>query len=112
MAQRERSAESLEVLSHQLSMIADLVRLTHEQLASPRDPGAATGTIIGISDALSAGRERTEELAVLLRVDHTVDRDVLILGRGSSSPDDSVARAAPDVRAASVPAPAAGMPCA
>lgn len=49
--------ESREVVAHQLAAIEDLLRLTHDQSISIRDPEVATRQL----DALSAGVEASEE---------------------------------------------------
>ncbi|HUM12754.1 MAG TPA: hypothetical protein VLT82_17530 [Myxococcaceae bacterium] len=52
-----QAEESREVVSHQLASIEDLVKLTHEQSISIRDPAAVTGML----DALAAEVSETEK---------------------------------------------------
>jgi len=52
-----QAEESREVVSHQLAAIEDLLRLTHDQSISIRDPSSAVAQL----DALSAGVESSEE---------------------------------------------------
>ena len=53
----QQAEESREVVSHQLAAIEDLLRLTHEQSISIRDPESAAQQL----DALAAGVETSEE---------------------------------------------------
>jgi hypothetical protein len=79
----DQSNETLEVISQQLAMIGDLVRLTHEQLAAPTDPRADTDEIDGIASVLVGRHAATEELTALLRVEPSIDCSVLDRGRRS-----------------------------
>jgi hypothetical protein len=77
----ERSRETLATISLQLGMIGDLVHLTHEQLAAPRNPRRITGEIDALARTLEGDPATSDELAELLMAETAVDPQVLELGR-------------------------------
>ncbi len=81
----DRSREALDAISHQLALIGDLVRLTHEQVAAPADPIGATDEIDCIVEELDENHSTLEELAEFLGVEETIDPRVLDMGRAAKS---------------------------
>jgi hypothetical protein len=79
----DRSREALDAIGHQLAMIAELVQLTHEQIAAPADPVGATDEIDRVVEELDDQRSTLEELAEFLGVEETIDPRVLDMGRAS-----------------------------
>jgi hypothetical protein len=77
----DRSRETLATIALQLSMIADLVHLAHEQLAAPGNPRRITGEIDALARALDGDPATSDELAELLSAEPAVDPQVLELGR-------------------------------
>ncbi|MGZ6135278.1 MAG: hypothetical protein ACXWK9_12560, partial [Myxococcaceae bacterium] len=57
-----QAEESRAVVSHQLASIEDLVKLTHEQSISIRDPAAVTGMLDALAAEVSATEETVREL--------------------------------------------------
>lgn len=72
----ERTRDMLGVFKQRLALVADLLRLIHEQIAAPPDPEREATRIV--VDGIVPG---AEEVADLLRVEPTVDVEVLELGR-------------------------------
>jgi hypothetical protein len=79
----DRSREALDAIGHQLAMIAELVQLTHEQIAAPADPIGATDEIDRVVEELDDQHSTLEELAEFLGVEETIDPRVLDMGRAS-----------------------------
>jgi len=79
----DRSREALDAIGHQLAMIAELVQLTHEQIAAPADPVGATDEIDRVVEELDDQHSTLEELAEFLGVEETIDPRVLDMGRAS-----------------------------
>lgn len=79
----DKSRQSLEAIGHQLALIAELVQLTHEQVAAPADPTAATDEIDRMVDELDESQATIEELAEFLGVDQRVEPRVLEMGRAA-----------------------------
>ncbi len=63
-----QAEESRAVVSHQLASIEDLVRLTHEQSISIRDPAAVTGMLDALAAEVSATEKTVRELEQFLDV--------------------------------------------
>ena len=63
-----QAEESRAVVSHQLASIEDLVKLTHEQSISIRDPAAVTGMIDALAAEVSAPEKTVRELEQFLDV--------------------------------------------
>ena len=63
-----QAEESREVVSHQLASIEDLVKLTHEQSISIRDPAAVTGMLDALAAEVSATEKTVRELEQFLDV--------------------------------------------
>jgi len=63
-----QAEESRAVVSHQLASIEDLVKLTHEQSISIRDPAAVTGMIDALAAEVSATEKTVRELEQFLDV--------------------------------------------
>ena len=64
-------------------MIAELVQLTHEQIAAPADPIGAADEIDRVVEELDDQHSTLEELAEFLGVEETIDPRVLDMGRAS-----------------------------
>ncbi len=79
----DRSRESLDAIGHQLAMIAELVQLTHEQIAAPADPVGAVDEIDRVVEELDDQHNTLEELAEYLGVEESIDPRVLDMGRAS-----------------------------
>jgi len=63
-----QAEESRAVVSHQLASIEDLVKLTHEQSISIRDPSAVTGMLDALAAEVSATEKTVRELEQFLDV--------------------------------------------
>jgi len=63
-----QSEESRAVVSHQLASIEDLVKLTHEQSISIRDPAAVGGMLDALAAEVSATEKTVRELEQFLDV--------------------------------------------
>ena len=63
-----QAEESRAVVSHQLASIEDLVKLTHEQSISIRDPAAVTGMLDALAAEVSATEQTVRELERFLDV--------------------------------------------
>jgi len=63
-----QAEESRAVVSHQLASIEDLVKLTHEQSISIRDPAAVTGMLDALAAEVSATEQTVRELEQFLDV--------------------------------------------
>jgi len=63
-----QAEESRAVVSHQLASIEDLVKLTHEQSISIRDPSAVTGMLDALAAEVSATEQTVRELEQFLDV--------------------------------------------
>ena len=79
----DRSREALDAMSHQLALIGDLVRLTHEQVTAPAEPSGATYEIDCMVEELDENHSTLEELAEFLGVEETIDPRVLDMGRAA-----------------------------
>ena len=77
----DRSRDALEAIAHQLAMISELVRLTHEQVAAPADPGGTTDEIDRVVEELDDSHSTLEELAEFLGVEEPIDPRMLDIGR-------------------------------
>jgi len=74
-----QAEESRAVVSHQLASIEDLVKLTHEQSISIRDPAAVGGMLDALAAEVSATERTVRELEQFLDV--TEDRSGPTSGR-------------------------------
>ncbi|HVP62866.1 MAG TPA: hypothetical protein VMT11_20085 [Myxococcaceae bacterium] len=63
-----QAEESRAVVSHQLASIEDLVKLTHEQSISIRDPAAVSGMLDALAAEVSATEKTVRELEQFLDV--------------------------------------------
>ena len=63
-----QAEESRAVVSHQLASIEELVKLTHEQSISIRDPAAVTGMLDALAAEVSATEQTVRELEQFLDV--------------------------------------------
>jgi hypothetical protein len=63
-----QAEESRAVVSHQLASIEDLMKLTHEQSISIRDPAAVTGMLDALAAEVSATEKTVRELEQFLDV--------------------------------------------
>jgi hypothetical protein len=79
----DRSRDALEAIAHQLAMIAELVQLTHEQVAAPADPSSATDEIDRVVEELDDTQSTIEELAEFLGVEEPIEPSMLDLGRAA-----------------------------
>jgi hypothetical protein len=79
----DRSRDTLEAIAHQLAMISELVRLTHEQVAAPIDPSGATEEIDRVVEELDNSHSTLEELAEYLGVEEPIDPRMLDIGRAA-----------------------------
>jgi len=61
-----QAEESRAVVSHQLASIEDLVKLTHEQSISIRDPAAVGGMLDALAAEVSATERTVRELEQFL----------------------------------------------
>jgi len=77
----ERTRETLTVLLQRIALVADLVRLAHEQIAAPCDPERGVARITLGDLAADA-----DEMAELLRLEPAVDAEILELGRAVPLP--------------------------
>jgi hypothetical protein len=77
----DRSREALDAIAHQLSMIGELVQLTHEQVAAPADPTGMIVEIDRVVEELDNNHSTLEELAEFLGVEETIDPHTLDMGR-------------------------------
>ncbi len=81
----DRSHRDLDAIGQQLAMIADLVRLTHEQFAAPIDPQATSEELDRAIEALEESHATLRELAECLVAEDTVEPGLLELGRVQTS---------------------------
>jgi len=77
----DRSQETLQALTLQLKLIADLLRLMHEQLSAPPNPDSDTAAIDDLFNVMDRSRSAADELGPLLTVDYEVDPYELDVGR-------------------------------
>jgi hypothetical protein len=71
----EQTRETLAILMQRLALVADLIRLAHERIAAPCDPEPGVARVT-LDDAFEA-----DEVTDLLRLEPTVDAEILELGR-------------------------------
>jgi hypothetical protein len=80
-ARWERSRDDLEEMDEQLTLIADLVRLTHENATAPmRSPKLADALGRAIA-SIAEGEKTVSELVELLATDPSPEPRVLEMGR-------------------------------
>ena len=80
----DRSREDLDAMAHQLAMLADLVRLTHEQFAAPIDPRPMTEELDRAMEGLDENQGTLRELADFLVAQDSVEPGLLEMGRAAS----------------------------
>lgn len=80
-ARWDRSSEILEHVSQLLALIAELVHLTHEQVAAPSDPAERMHEVYRIVEELDENSATLAELSELFGVEESIEPRTLELGR-------------------------------
>ena len=95
IAQWDRAREELEAISHQIALIAEVIRLIHEQCLAPLDQRELEAEIRDALGSIESNEETLRELVELTARTESVDGRVLELGRaGQASAALTAARVA------------------